>query len=64
MEKNEKALYAELDAFIGGLPSKQGALISVLHKAQDIFGFLPREVQTHVAQMLDIPASKARARRA
>ncbi|MCL2604852.1 MAG: NAD(P)H-dependent oxidoreductase subunit E [Defluviitaleaceae bacterium] len=58
MEKNEKALFAELDAHIDALPSKQGALISVLHKAQDIFGYLPREVQTHVAQKLDIPASK------
>jgi NADH:ubiquinone oxidoreductase subunit E len=58
MEKNEKAMYAELDAFIAALPSKQGALISVLHKAQDIFGYLPKEVQTHVADKLDIPASK------
>ncbi|MCL2501109.1 MAG: NAD(P)H-dependent oxidoreductase subunit E [Defluviitaleaceae bacterium] len=58
MEKNEKVLFAELDAYIDGLPSKQGALISVLHKAQDIFGYLPKEVQSHVAQKLDIPASK------
>ena len=58
MEKNEKALYAELDAFIDSLPSKQGALISVLHKAQDIFGFLPKEIQAHVAAKLDIPVSK------
>ncbi|MCL2187986.1 MAG: NAD(P)H-dependent oxidoreductase subunit E [Defluviitaleaceae bacterium] len=58
MEKNEKALYAELDAYIGSLPTKQGALISVLHKAQDIFGFLPKEVQEYVAEKLDIPTSK------
>jgi NADH:ubiquinone oxidoreductase subunit E len=58
MEKNERVSFAELDAYIDGLPSKQGALISVLHKAQDIFGYLPKEVQSHVAERLDIPASK------
>jgi len=58
MEKNEKALFAELEAYIDSLESKQGALISVLHKAQGIFGFLPKEVQVFVADKLDIPASK------
>ena len=51
-------MYAELDAFIAGVPSKQGALISVLHKAQEIFGYLPKELQEYVAEKLDIPASK------
>ena len=55
---NDKALYAKLDEHIDSLPTKQGALISVLHKAQDIFGFLPIEVQNHVAHKLDIPSSK------
>jgi len=55
---NDTALYAKLDEYIAGLPTKQGALISVLHKAQDIFGFLPIEVQNHVAHQLDIPSSK------
>ena len=55
---NDKALYAKLDEHIDSLPTKQGALISVLHKAQDIFGFLPLEVQNHVAHKLDIPSSK------
>ena len=58
MSNNETALYAQLDEYINGLSTKQGALISVLHKAQDIFGFLPIEVQNHVAQKLEIPASK------
>ena len=55
---NDTALYAKLDDYISRLPSKQGALISVLHQAQDIFGFLPIEVQNHVAHALDIPSSK------
>lgn len=54
----EPALYQKLDAFIDSLPSKDGALISVLHEAQDIFEYLPVEVQTHIAHKLDIPTSK------
>ena len=55
---NETALYKQLDEFIDGLPTKQGALITVLHEAQEIFGYLPAEVQNHVATKLDVPASK------
>jgi len=55
---SDTALYAKLDEFIDSLPTKQGALISVLHKAQDIFSYLPKEVQNHIAHKLDIPSSK------
>jgi NADH-quinone oxidoreductase subunit E len=50
--------FAELDAFIDGLgidradERRRGRLIQVLHRAQAIFGYLPREVQIHVAQKL------------
>lgn len=50
--------FAELDAFIKELKvsrddeRRQGFLIQVLHKAQHIFGYLPREVQSHVADAL------------
>ena len=57
-EKTEQAMYAELDAFIDALPTKQGSLISVLHHAQEIFDHLPIEVQQHIAHRLDVPASK------
>ena len=52
------AKFAEMDQFIDGLgidrndDRRQGYLIQVLHKAQAIFGYLPREVQIHVAQKL------------
>lgn len=54
----EVALYRQLDDFIDKLPTKQGALITVLHEAQELFGYLPEEVQRHVAARLEIPASK------
>ena len=58
LSEGAKAKFAELDAFIDGLginakdDRRRGYLIQVLHKAQDIFGYLPREVQKHVADKL------------
>ncbi len=55
--------FAELDAFIDGLgldladERRRGRLIQILHRAQHIFGYLPREVQQHVARKLAIPES-------
>ena len=54
---------AELDAFIEGLKldlndeRRRGRLIQILHKAQAIFGYLPRIVQQHVAAKMAIPES-------
>jgi len=36
---------------------KPGPLIQVLHRAQEIFGYLPKEVQFFVAKELNIPLS-------
>ena len=52
------ALYDKLGQHIDSLPTKKGALIATLHKAQDIFGYLPIEVQNFVAQKLDIPSAR------
>lgn len=38
--------------------NQPGELINILHKAQDTFGYLPREVQEIVARQLGIPVSK------
>lgn len=58
--KNELAneLYLELEKFIDELPEKRGALISVLHRAQSLFGYLPREVQVFVGKKLNVPVSQ------
>lgn len=50
--------FRELDSYVDALPEKHGMLISVLHKAQGIFGYLPKEVQLRVARKLDLPAAK------
>lgn len=53
-----KKLFDDLDFFINSLPTKEGSLIQVLHHAQGIFGYLPKEVQLHVAKKLNIPPAK------
>lgn len=54
----KEAMYKQLEEFIDSLPDKKGALIEVLHKAQNIFGYLPEEVQLFVGEKLDVPVSK------
>lgn len=51
--KLKEAGFRELDVFIDSLETKEGSLISVLHKAQGIFGYLPREIQEYVADKLN-----------
>ncbi|WP_123053428.1 NAD(P)H-dependent oxidoreductase subunit E [Clostridium sp. JN-1] len=50
--------FCELEQFISNIEDKKGCLISVLHKAQNIFGYLSKDVQKFVAKKLDIPVSK------
>jgi NADH:ubiquinone oxidoreductase subunit E len=57
-EPSEELLFQELDRIISGHKGKPGALILVLHKAQTLFGYLPREVQRRVADGLGIPLSE------
>lgn len=55
---SSNALFEELDAFIAARTSGRDSLIPVLHKAQDLFGFLPVDVQEHVARALSLPVSE------
>lgn len=50
--------YKQLDDYIDSLTYKKENLILILHRAQEIFGYLPAKVQWHIAQKLDIPSSK------
>ncbi|KXG74094.1 NADH-quinone oxidoreductase subunit NuoE [Thermotalea metallivorans] len=50
--------FDELEKFIDGMETTKGALIEILHKAQDIFGYLPRDVQLYVARKLGIPGAE------
>ncbi|MBC6695699.1 NAD(P)H-dependent oxidoreductase subunit E [Terrisporobacter mayombei] len=54
-----KKLFDELDSLIDTLPkADESALIYVLKEAQGIFGYLPKEVQLHIAGRLGISPAK------
>ena len=51
----------EIDAYIdelGRQGSLDGKLIAILHKAQEIVGYLPSEVQAHIAHRLSMPPAR------
>ncbi|AQS57721.1 NADH-quinone oxidoreductase subunit NuoE [Desulforamulus ferrireducens] len=50
--------FQELESYINSLETTKGALIEILHKAQEIFGYLPRDVQLFVARKLGIPGAE------
>lgn len=48
----------QLVSFIAKEAGEKGALIPIMQKAQDIYGYLPIEVQRIIARELDIPMEK------
>jgi len=57
-EELPKEKFDELEHFIDDMETTKGALIRILHKAQHIFGYLPRDVQLFVARKLGIPGAE------
>ncbi len=53
-----QTLTPELNAFIAEWKNKPGNLIMVLHRVQQTFGYIPREVAFEVAEQLDVPLAK------
>ncbi|MFZ7103478.1 MAG: NAD(P)H-dependent oxidoreductase subunit E [Peptococcaceae bacterium] len=49
--------YQKLASLITKYKEQEGMLIRILQKAQEIFGYLPIEVQSYIADQLDIPIS-------
>ena len=49
---------AELMSVIAQYKDQDGALIPVLHQAQEIYGYLPIEVQTMIADGLGVPLAE------
>ena len=55
---DEKALYDAVANVIEQYREKEGSLIMVLHAAQEIFGYLPMELQEFIADGMEIPVSE------
>ena len=49
---------ARLDEIIEAHKNEPGALMPILQKAQEVYGYLPPEVQKHIAVKMDIPESE------
>ncbi len=49
---------AELEAYIAEQKDVQGALIPVMQKAQDLFGYLSFETMELISERLDVPVSE------
>jgi len=50
--------YGELDKALEKYGKVEGSLITILQKAQEIFGYLPREVIEHIAGAMNLKAAK------
>ena len=57
-EKFAEKDLAKLDELLADLGSKKGTLIPILQKAQDIFGYLPKEVLIMISEKTGIPVSQ------
>ena len=55
---SENKLPAEVISFINDWKGKQGNLIMVLHKVQEHYGYIPREIAFEVADLLNVPVAK------
>ena len=56
--KEMEKKFQQLDEVIAAHKAEKGALIPILHKAQDIFEYLPYEVQERIAEGLGVSMAK------
>jgi NADH:ubiquinone oxidoreductase subunit E len=57
-KKDTSHLFELLSEVIAKYKDREGSLIQVLHAAQNIFGYLPFDVQRCIAEGLEIPLSE------
>lgn len=55
---DQERAYAQIANAIDLYKGKEGSLIQVLHLAQEIYGYLPLEVQEFIAKGMDVPISE------
>jgi NADH:ubiquinone oxidoreductase subunit E len=54
----QKELYSKMDSIIAKWRNEPGGLIPIMQGAQEIFGCVSEEVQTYIAESLNIPVSE------
>ena len=58
MSKQLETMTPELRAFIEEWKAKPGNLIMVLHRVQQTYGYIPREIAIETSALLDVPLAK------
>ena len=58
MSEKTEQMTPELKAFIEEWKGKPGNLIMVLHKVQQTYGYIPREIAIEISSLLDVPLAK------
>lgn len=48
----------ELDTFINEIHARESDLIEVLHKAQNLFGYISEELVGHISEKIGVPKAK------
>ena len=54
ISKHQK-VFDDLDIFISSIDDSEKKLMNTLHYAQNLFGYLPKDVQIYISNKLDIP---------
>ncbi|MCR4435494.1 MAG: NADH-quinone oxidoreductase subunit NuoE [Clostridiales bacterium] len=57
-KETDQEKYERIEAMIEEYREKEGSLIQILHMAQEIYGYLPVELQQFIARKLDKPLSE------
>jgi len=55
---DQERAYAQIANAIDLYKGKEGSLIQVLHVAQEVYGYLPLELQEFIAEKMNIPLSE------
>lgn len=58
MNRHEEFAFPELDTVLARAKEEPGSLISVLHAAQETYGYLSDEVMAYIAHALNLPLSQ------
>ena len=58
MSKTLETMTPELRSFVEEWKAKPGNLIMVLHRVQQTYGYIPREIAIETSQLLDVPLAK------
>lgn len=58
LEKEEVKLNPDLLAFMDKWKDKPGKDIAILHKIQEVYGYVPRKVAMEVSRLMEIPLAR------